>query len=161
MAELQTNTDRSLAPDQLGTYIRVSKPSVWMLLGVIAALLTAGIVWFFAGSITERVPACALIREDQAVAYVPLSRASEIEVGDVIELARRDTAEPGVVTGLGNEPVSLDIVRRECGEDELEGFETDTWAVRLEIDAGAAQGAYSARVVTATHRPIRLLLGLD
>ena len=161
MVKLREKSRQGLTPDQLGTYIKVSKPGVWLLLGTIVVLLAAFITWFFAGTITQKVPAGVLIRGNTAEAYIPLSRASEVKVGDTIELTRRDEQVQGAVTAIGNVPVSLDTVRELCGEDAAEAFGSDTWGVKLEIESGAAQGVYSAWVITARHRPIRLLLGLE
>ena len=53
MVQLREKSRRVPSPDQLGSYINVSKPPEWMTLGVIAALIVAGVVWFFAGTISR------------------------------------------------------------------------------------------------------------
>ena len=53
MAQLREKSRRVPSPDQLGGYIKLSKPPVWMTLGVIAALIVAGVVWLFASTIRE------------------------------------------------------------------------------------------------------------
>ncbi|MDO4537339.1 MAG: hypothetical protein Q4B54_04195 [Coriobacteriales bacterium] len=160
MVKLREESKQGLTPDQLGTYIKVSKPSVWLLLGIIVALLVAGITWFFAGTITERVPACTLISNDAATAYIPLSKASAVEIGDPIELERQDEGSAGTVATIGTVPISLETVAQSCGENSASLGE-DSWAVKLTLDTDASPGAYQSWIITATHRPIRLLLGLD
>lgn len=147
LVQLREESKRSLSPDQLGTYIKVSKPSVWFLLALIAVLVAAGTVWFFAGSIAENVMGTAFADGESVVAYVSLDDSSRVCEGDAVVLET-----PVWVEGIG--PAD--------GEEPLAGsLQGQRWACAVEIDAAADPGIYDARIEVATHRPIRLLLGLD
>lgn len=161
MVQLRKQARRTLGPDQLGTYIKVSRPSVWMLIAVIVALLVAGVAWFFAGTVNESVSGPCAADADACVVYVPLSRASEVAPGDAVTLSAGGAQAEGVVASVGDEPVSLANVQAACGTDDTPGFAQDSWGVAVTVDAAVEPGTYSARIITASHRPIRLLLGLD
>ena len=45
------STNRVSSPEQLNDYIRVSSPSVWIVLGIVIALLLAAIVWGLFGTV--------------------------------------------------------------------------------------------------------------
>ena len=47
----QKSLERISSPEQLNSYIRVSTPSVWLLLTAIVILLVGGIVWGVFGEV--------------------------------------------------------------------------------------------------------------
>ena len=157
MVQLREKSRRVPSPDQLGSYIKVSKPPVWMTLGVIAAL----IVWFFAGTISENAVGPAVVTQTSAKVYVPLSGSSSVQVGDSVTLEASGEEFAGQVRAVLATPVALDTVTDACGTTDLPSFSQDSWAVEVDVETQAAPGTYAARITTATHRPIRLLLGLD
>ena len=161
MVQLREKSRRVPSPDQLGSYIKVSKPPVWMTLGVIAALIVAGVVWFFAGTISENAVGPAVVTQTSAKVYVPLSGSSSVKVGDPVTLEASGEEFAGQVRAVLATPVELDAVADVCGTTDLPSFAQDSWAVEVDVETQAAPGTYAARITTATHRPIRLLLGLD
>ena len=161
MVQLREKSRRVPSPDQLGGYIKVSKPPVWMTLGVIAALIVAGVVWFFAGTINENAVGPAVVTQTSAKAYVPLSGSSSVQVGDSVTLEASGEEFAGQVRAVLETPVALDAVTDACGTTDLPSFSQDSWAVEVDVETQAVPGTYAARITTATHRPIRLLLGLD
>ena len=48
----KTSLDKISSPERLTDYIKVSTPSIWIILGAIAALLTGLIIWGFTVEIT-------------------------------------------------------------------------------------------------------------
>lgn len=161
MVKLREQARRTLGPDQLGTYIKVSRPSVWMLIAVMVALLVAGTAWFFAGTVNESVSGPSVAGGSSCIVYVPLSRSSEVKLGDTVTLAGNEAQVEGTVTALSSSPVSLEQIEGACGTSNLPGFSQDTLGIAVTVDASPEPGTYTARIITASHRPIRLLLGLD
>ena len=103
----------------------------------------------------------AVVTQASAKVYVPLSSASSVEVGDQVTLEASGEEFAGQVRAVLATPVALDAVTDACGTTDLPSFAQDSWAVEVDIETQAAPGTYTARITTATHRPIRLLLGLD
>lgn len=161
MVTLREESKRTLAPDQLGGYIKVSRPAVWMLMATIAALLVAVAAWFFAGTVHESVSGACMASEDAVVAYVPLTKSSEIHVGDAVTLTNDGAEIQGTVASIGDTPLAKSTIEEACGASDLPAFSQDSWGIAISIDASVEPGSYSARIVTASHRPIMLLLGLD
>ena len=161
MVQLREKSRRVPSPDQLGSYIKVSKPPVWMTLGVIAALIVACAVWFFAGTISENAVGPAVVTQTSAKVYVPLSGSSSVQAGDSVTLEASGEKFAGQVRAVLATPVALNAVTDACGTTDLPSFSQDSWAVEVVVETQAAPGTYAARITTATHRPIRLLLGLD
>ncbi len=48
----KTSLDRISSPEGLNDYIKVSRPSLWLILGAIAVLLAAAIFWGCTAEIT-------------------------------------------------------------------------------------------------------------
>jgi len=49
----KNSLDRISSPEKLNEYIRVSRPSVWIILGAIIVFLIAVIFWAFTAEITS------------------------------------------------------------------------------------------------------------
>ena len=62
------SVERISSPEQLNEYIRVSNPSVWMLLGAIVILLVG--VWDMTGRLDMTLPAVAMAQDGVVTAYV-------------------------------------------------------------------------------------------
>lgn len=161
MVQLREEARRTLGPDQLGTYIKVSRPSVWLLIGVIVALLAAGVAWFLAGTVNESVSGPCVVQGGSCTVYAPLSRSGEVKLGDPVAVTGANAEGEGTVVSVAQAPISKAQIETEFGSADFAGFSQDDWGVAVTVDAPVASGTYSARIVTASHRPIRLLLGLD
>jgi len=48
----KTSLDRISSPEHLNDYIKVSNPSVWLVLAAVAVLLAAAVIWGFTAEIT-------------------------------------------------------------------------------------------------------------
>lgn len=161
VVEFREESRRSVSPEQLGSYIKVSRPSVWLLLCAIAVLLAAGVAWFFAGTIQESAKGTAVAAQDgSVVAYLSLEDSSAVTAGNAAVLEREGSTAEAVVLEVCDEPVSHSRVLAACGgqlaRDEAEG----SWYAAVRLQASAAPGTYSATIITASHRPVMLLLGL-
>ncbi|MGN0073561.1 MAG: hypothetical protein ACI36W_07220 [Coriobacteriales bacterium] len=161
MVEFREESRRSASPEQLGSYIKVSRPSVWLLLCAIAVLLAAGVAWFFAGTIHETARGTAVAAQDgSVVAYLSLEDSAAVAAGDPATLQADGTTVDAVVLEFCGEPVSRSRVQEECGGQQAPDELEDSWYAAVRLQADAAPGVYSVAIVTASHRPVMLLLGL-
>ena len=107
MVEFREESRRSASPEQLGSYIKVSRPSVWLLLCAIAVLLAAGAAWFFAGTIHETARGTAVAAPDgSVVAYLPLEESAAVAAGNPATLEAGGTTAEAVVLEVCSKPVS-------------------------------------------------------
>lgn len=161
MVEFREESKRSASPEQLGSYIKVSRPSVWLLLCAIAVLLAAGTVWFFAGTIHETARGTAVAAPDgSVVAYLPLEDSAAVAAGNPATLEAGGTTAEAVVLEVCSEPVSRSRAQEDCGGQLPQSEQPNSWYAAVRLQADVAPGTYSAAIVTASHRPIMLLLGL-
>ncbi|MBQ3268331.1 MAG: hypothetical protein IJH09_00260 [Clostridia bacterium] len=61
--------DRVSSPEQLNDYIRVTTPSVWLVLGAIVVLLAGMLAWSVLGTV-EAVDADGTTRQVKPITYV-------------------------------------------------------------------------------------------
>ncbi len=129
------STERISSPDQLRDYMRVTSPSVWMVLTAVIVLL-AGLLF------------CASARNVETTVHV---RASA-EGGTVTVVSEELTADgeqarSGMILRVAGEELPLEYVFRDG-----QGRMTAT------VEADLPDGEYEAVLVTESVRPISFLL---
>ena len=66
----KTSLDRVSNPEQLNDYIRVTNPSVWMIMCAVILLLIGVCVWGVFGHLDTTITVCAGTEKDQTLCYV-------------------------------------------------------------------------------------------
>ena len=139
MVQLREKSRRVPSPDQLGSYIKVSKPPVRMTLETIAPHRGGrGVVLCGHHQREHRGPAVAT--QPSAKVYVPLSNPSSVQVGDSVTLEASGEELAGQVRAVRETPVALDAVADMCGTTDLPSFAQDIWAVEVDAKTQAAPG---------------------
>ncbi len=100
----QKSLDRISSPEQLNDYIRVSTPSVWMLLGAIVLLLVGVCVWGVFGHMDTKLPAVAVAQDQLVVAYVREADAAGLQEGMAVSVG----GKTGTVAAVAGQPVLVD-----------------------------------------------------
>ena len=78
------NLERISSPEQLNDYIKVSNPSVWLIIGAMFIIAIAFSVWAFSGNITSEVSGTGVFQGsfqdsiDSVVCYVDANYAQKI-----------------------------------------------------------------------------------
>lgn len=92
--------DRISSPDQLNDYIKVSNPSIWLIIGALLILATSFSVWSFNGNITSEVSCTGAFQSSHSnidtinsvVCYVDANYSSKIADGMPVRIY--DRAKP-------------------------------------------------------------------
>lgn len=98
------NIERITSPEQLDDYIRVSNPSVWVILAAFVILLLGVCVWGIFGKLDTTVSVVAVKESDGVVCYVKESDHSKIEVGMPVSINNEEYN----VTAIEKNPVLVD-----------------------------------------------------
>ena len=128
----QKNLDRIQSPEQLQDYMRVTNPSVWMVLIAVIVLLAGLIVFAIVGRIETTVPAEFTVRNGIAVDTVRSDREPEVSEGMTLRLGGTETTIDSVL------------------------WNADQTAA-LSAQISLPDGTYSGTVVLETISPIRFL----
>ena len=150
----EKSLEKISSPEQMNDYIRVSSPSVWMVLAAVIVLLAGVCVWGVFGHLDTAVQTGGVCTNGRLTVFVDEEDHDKIRENAVISV---DGVEYAVAEST-NAPVRVDdqidpyIVH-------LAGFTEDDWVYRLCADApGLADGVYTVSVVTERVRPLDFVL---
>ncbi len=151
----QESLDRVKSPEQLNNFIKISKPSVWVITVSILFLLIGVIVWSVFGSVDTTIALKAVVKEDNIFFYVPESIASNLEIGFPVIV---DDAQ-GEITEISDEPYKYDEVLIKLNNDEyltyLLGVEYEKYLFEIKVDiANLDEIVVDADVVVDRINPI-------
>ncbi len=146
--------EKVTSPEQINDYIRVSNPSVWMILAAVIVLLAGVCVWGVFGRLDTAVQTGGSCTNGQLVVYI-----SEKDYGKISEktILSVDGAEYNV-SEISDTPIQL-------GDDTdpyliyLTGLSKGDWVYILKADvSGVRDGAYAVSVITERVRPLDFVL---
>lgn len=147
-------SEKLKSPEQLNDYIKVTNPSVWLLL-LAAALLAAGLlVWAFVGRLETTVSAAAICGSDGTVTlYVKEADVADVSVGDTVRISNTEVK----VASVAEIPVKAD---ESFGDYALYvgGLHIGEWVYPVTVDLSLEEGVYTAGIVTDRVSPISFLL---
>ena len=140
--------DRLSSPESLNDYIRVTTPSVWLILGAIIIFLVGVCVWGIFGTLDETVPTAAISKNGQVSCFVSENDFKRVSVGMNVEIQ----GENYNITELNYTPVMLN-----AGQDDYEiyllGMESSMWAYELKTDAKISDGIYDGKITVGKITP--------
>ena len=125
--------ERVSSPEQLNNYMRVTSPAVWMLLGVVIALLAGLLVLSSVNRLETLLPVQARVSDGSATVVVSGAQGASVREGQPLRVA-------GV-------EVALETV-----------YLNDAGDTVCTAPLSAADGTYDAQIVTDSVSPIRFLL---
>lgn len=154
-------SDKLRSPDDLDEYVRVTSPSVWVVLAACAALLIGLLAWGLFGTAETSVSATGTCVEGEVVCFLPADKVTSIDIGDVANV----DGELMTIAELSAVPVSRIEAHEIVGSDYLAStlVENDwTYVVHFNGDGDHAFAEGIPLAVTITTEriaPISLLFG--
>lgn len=149
----QKSMDRVSSPEQLNEYIRVSNPSVWMLLAAIVILLVGVCAWGVLGRLDTTVTAAAVSAGGETVLYVKADSVEPTREGLTVRIDGAEyavdpiPAEP-VAVGAGLSDYALHLGELQRGE----------WVYEVGVLASLPDGVYRADLVVESVAPMHFVL---
>jgi len=145
--------DRISSPEQLNDYIRVSTPSVWLLLIAIVVLLVGVCVWGVFGRMETTLPVAAVAREGAVTAYVREADVQKVAQGAAVSVG--DAA--GKVCFIAAEPVKVDASFTEYMR-HVGGMQEGEWVYPVMLDVDCPEGVHAGRIVIDSVSPMSFVL---
>ncbi len=148
--------ERIASPEQLDDYIKVSRPSLWLVLFSVLALLIALLVWSFTATLTSTMEVTGFAQDGNVVCYLTPEQSEELALG---MRAQTEGAE-GEIIEIGQNPVS----QQEVAQDINDGYVFDvlavpTWSVPVVLSVpDTLEGIVSLSIVTGTTHPAGFVL---
>lgn len=142
------------SPEQMNDYIRVSSPSVWMVLTAVIVLLAGVCVWGMFGHLDTAVQTGGVCADGHLTVLVGEEDHDKIKENAVISVDGVEYA----VAEITNAPIRVDD-QIDPYVVHLAGFTEGDWVYRLYADVPElADGVYAASVITERVRPLDFVL---
>lgn len=145
--------DKISAPDQLNEYIKIIRPGIWMILASIIIILVGACIWGCVGHMDTKVQTAAVVRDHQAVCYVPeqeirsVSEGMPVEIGETKTKIVKISEEPLEVTGaFGDYAIHLG------------NYSVGDWVYEAYAETDLKDGTYQAEFVVNSEKPVSFLL---
>lgn len=150
----QKSIEKISSPEQMNDYIRVSNPSVWIILAAVIVLLAGVFVWGLFGSLDSAFQTGGVCKDGSLTVYVSEENFAKISEKAVISV---DGAE------LALSDIPFSPVRLDDNADpyllHLTGASAGDWVYVLKVDAaGMKDGIISVSVITERVRPLDFVL---
>lgn len=143
--------EKAASPDRLDDYIKVSNPSVWLLLGAICAFLLGVGIWCIFGNIADVQPGLLHVESDTAIVAIDQSTASELSAGDKVE----SSGVEGTVVEVNDQVVPTS----QFSEEALSAINPkSSWVAVATVAIDMPAGDYPANVTVREYKPLDLLL---
>ena len=150
----QKNIEKISSPEQLNNYIRVSNPSVWMILAAVIILLAGVFVWGLFGRLDTAFQTGGVCKDGYLTVYISEEDFAKINEKVIISLDESEFA----LSEIPGSPVQLDD-NTDPYLLHLIGASAGDWVYVLNVDAsGIKNGTFSVSVITERVRPLDFVL---
>lgn len=150
----QKSIEKISSPEQMNDYIRVSNPSVWMILAAVIVLLAGVFVWGLFGRLDSAFQTGGVCKDGSLTVYISEENFAKISEKAVISV---DGAEL-VLSDIPSSPVRLDD-NADPYLLHLTGASAGDWVYVFKVDAaGMKDGIISVSVITERVRPLDFVL---
>ncbi len=104
----ESTKERITSATEYNKYLKVIKPSVWIIICAILLLIGVAIFWAFTGNILTTQTCKSVILSDTAIGYLELSQAGAVQSGQKVNVTVEDRIVGGVVERVADLPSSRD-----------------------------------------------------
>ena len=152
-------TEKLRNPDDLERYIRVTSPSVWVVLGACVILLAGLLIWGLLGSVSTSVEATGAVVNNRAVCFLSAEEMAKVNVGDTANFGGTTMT----VESISAVPLSRNEADAALGSDYLAAtlLKSD-WAYQVVYKGDVAYVAHgvpqTVSITVERMAPITLIL---
>lgn len=146
--------ERMSSPEQLNDYIKVCRPSLWIVVAAAVILLSGAIVWGFIGHLDTTLNTVAICDNGCAAVYVKAANIKDV-TGKRLTV---NGAEYTITEDMcSEEPVPVDDSFSDYAMyiGELSRGE---WVYTVTVDADMPDGIYGAQIVTERVSPMHFVI---
>lgn len=146
------NIEKISSPEQLNDFIKVSKPSIWMILIAIILIIVGVGIWSVSGKLETRESAVISVSNGKGHIYLTYDQVGKVNSGMTV---RVDNCE-GTIVGVDYSPIKVndefDIYTKQLGK-----MTDDEWYYDASVDIDLEDGVYSSDIVIDSVSPIYFL----
>lgn len=156
----QKSIEQVSSPEQLNDYIRVSNPSVWMILTAVIVLLTGVCIWGVFGHLNTTVGCVCISDGCRNVVYIKETDMVSLE-------ARIASGAEGMCVTIGGQEYEIKAIGTEpvsVGGDFSEyamhigNLQNGEWVYEATLDVVLPDGVYAAEIVVESVKPMSFVI---
>lgn len=147
----QKSLEKINSPESLNNYVRVTNPSVWIILIGFLILIAGALVFGTIGKVDTNVNAVAEVDGGVITVYVDEADIDSVKPGMKVKVERMECK----ITSIANRPVKSS----EVDEYVLHkgSMETSQWVYPVAVEGALSDGVYSATITVERISPISYL----
>ncbi len=151
----KSSIERISSPEQLNDYIRVTNPSIWIILAAILVLLASVFVWGIYGSIPTTITISGVAKDGKVVCYLTESDVAKVNS----EMPVKINQVEGTIKAVSPSPMSYDELSTMYSDYTIYSLQLSQWNYEVILQAeGIADGIVPVSIVTESLKPIEFLL---
>ena len=144
----QKNIDKINSPESLNDYVKVTNPSVWIILVGVLLIIVGALVFGTIGKVDTNVNAAAEVKNKAATVYIDEAAIDSVKVGMKVTIEGVEYT----ITDIADRPVKF----TEVDEYVLHkgNMEYSQWVFPVSVDGAPADGVYSATITVDKVSPM-------
>lgn len=148
----QKNIDKINSPESLNDYVRVTNPSVWIILVGTVILIIGALVLGTIGEIDTRVNAVVEVIDDEINVYIDETDGEYVIPGMIVNVDGKEL----VISSVADRPVKAsEVDEYVLHKGNMEGSK---WIYPVSVDGVLNEGVYPATITLETVSPMSYLL---
>ena len=129
-------TEKLRSPDDLDKYVRVTNPSVWVLLAACAALLAALLAWGIFGTVATSVSSTGVCGFGNTMCLLSAEDTARVHVGDAANVG----GESMKVSSISATPASREEIKKRLKSDYLAAsLMKEDWAYIVTFEGDSSE----------------------
>jgi hypothetical protein len=151
----KTSLDRVSNPEQLNDYIRVTNPSVWMIMCAVILLLTGVCVWGVFGQLDTTVTVGAVTENQQTICYIKETDLDSLDTGMQVMIGE----ETYQISNISRQPILVDNTFAQYLL-HVGGISEGEWVYIAALDDVYGENGMitEAKIIIESIEPIRFVL---
>lgn len=135
--------ERISSPEQLNDYVRVSNPSLWLIVAAAAILLFGALVWSVFGILNTVISTVAVIDNYSSLCYISEDKIASVKIGDTLMINSNEYA----IIDISTTPI---CISEDFNEYTLSAgsLSVGDWVYEVSFSSDLPDGVYPAQLIT-------------
>lgn len=153
---------RMSSADDLDRYVKVTNPSAWVLIGAVAALIVAALIWGLTASLPLNTTVTGVVKNGEIVCFLPLDEKSMATTDSKVTAAGYETH----IVSVDGDPHSQREVAAALNSDyAVESLRLAQWSYKVtvaipgELASWGEDDDVPIRITTKEVAPLAYLFG--
>lgn len=150
----KSSINKISSPEQLNDYIKVSNPSVWVVLGAVIILLISICVWGVFGNLETIITKNGIAKDGNVLCYFEEMNVENIKEGMLVKVGDIE----GTVIFVDKIPMSIEALELELDEYTAYALSLNTWNYKVIIKAdGIKDGICQVEIAFDSVKPMSFI----